>query len=176
MQLHFATAADLKQCLALDWSYETDHVWQMQSHDSGERVEITFRVLHLPRAVTVNTPPDPQHVKVNWERQECFLAIEHQGQVLGFVDLTTQAWQQAGWINHLVVAHEFRGRGLGRGLMNAARAWAQDQKLRVLMVETQPKNYPAIQLYQQLGYKFCGYNDQFYPNDDIALFFACRLR
>ena len=176
MEIRFAKPGDLKQCLTLDWSYETEYVWQMQSEDSGSRIEVAFRSMRLPRAVTVNAPPDPQHVKENWERQECFLVVEHQGQVLGFVDLTTQNWQQAGWINHLAVAREYRGRGIGRSLMNAARAWSEEQKLRVLMLETQPKNYPAIQLYQQLGYKFCGFNDQFYPNGDIALFFACRLR
>ena len=120
MEIRFAKPGDLKQCLTLDWSYETEYVWQMQSEDSGSRIEVTFRSMRLPRAVTVNAPPDPQHVKENWERQECFLVVEHQGQVLGFVDLTTQNWQQAGWINHLAVAREYRGRGIGRSLMNAA--------------------------------------------------------
>src|SRR2546430_14687433 len=123
----------------------------MRPGAGATRFEVASRLMRRRRAVTVNAPPDPQHVKENWERQECFLVVEHQGQVLGFVDLTTQNWQQAGWINHLAVAREYRGRGIGRSLMNAARAWGEEQKLRVLMLETQPKNYPAIQLYQQLG-------------------------
>ena len=82
MEIRFAKPGDLKQCLTLDWSYETEYVWQMQSEDSGSRIEVTFRSMRLPRAVTVNAPPDPQHVKENWERQECFLNLWHAKELL----------------------------------------------------------------------------------------------
>jgi RimJ/RimL family protein N-acetyltransferase len=36
----------------------------------------------------------------------------------------------------------------------------------------QSKNLPAIRLAQKFGYEFCGYNDQYYINQDVALFFA----
>jgi ribosomal protein S18 acetylase RimI-like enzyme len=177
MQIRLATASDLKNCLALDSSYETDHVWQVYTHADGDRMEITIHSTRLPRSVTMNAVMDnAKWMRVNWERHECFLVAEHQGHVLGFVDVTTQAWQQAAWINNLVVGRDFRRRGLGKALMSAARMWAQQKDLRVLMLETQPKNYPAIVFYQRLGFNFCGYNDQYYDNDDIALFFACRLR
>jgi ribosomal protein S18 acetylase RimI-like enzyme len=45
-----------------------------------------------------------------------------------------------------------------------------------MVLEMQPKNYPAIQLAQKLGFDFCGYNDRYYANRDIALFFAKGLR
>ena len=34
----------------------------------------------------------------------------------------------------------------------------------------------AIRLAQKLGYDFCGYNDQYYPTQDVALFFGRALR
>jgi hypothetical protein len=40
----------------------------------------------------------------------------------------------------------------------------------------QPKNYPAICLAQKLGFDLCGYNDRYFANQDIALFFAKNLR
>jgi hypothetical protein len=36
----------------------------------------------------------------------------------------------------------------------------------------QSKNYPAMMLAQKHGYEFCGYNDRYYPNQDIALVFG----
>ena len=50
------------------------------------------------------------------------------------------------------------------------------QNLRRLIVETQTKNYPAIQFLLKRGLVFCGYNDLFYPNQDIAIFFGQNLR
>jgi hypothetical protein len=35
----------------------------------------------------------------------------------------------------------------------------------------QSKNHPAMMLAQKYGYEFCGYNDRYYSNQDIALVF-----
>jgi hypothetical protein len=36
----------------------------------------------------------------------------------------------------------------------------------------QTKNYPAIQFARAQGFVFCGFNDHYYMNQDIALFFG----
>ena len=38
-----------------------------------------------------------------------------------------------------------------------------------------PKNYPAICLAQRTGFRYAGYSDLYYPDQDIALFFAVEL-
>jgi RimJ/RimL family protein N-acetyltransferase len=40
----------------------------------------------------------------------------------------------------------------------------------------QPKNYPAIQLALKLGFELCGFNDRYYANHEIGIFFAKSLR
>jgi hypothetical protein len=40
----------------------------------------------------------------------------------------------------------------------------------------QSKNYPAVHMAMKLGYEFSGYQDHFYANGDIALFFTRYLR
>ena len=57
-------------------------------------------------------------------------------------------------------------------LLKAAHRWAMEHNLKQLMLETQTKNYPAISLAQKQGFHFCGYNERYYPNGDIALFFS----
>jgi RimJ/RimL family protein N-acetyltransferase len=44
------------------------------------------------------------------------------------------------------------------------------------LVEMSSKNNPAIRLAQKQGYEFCGYNDQYYETQDIALFFGRSIR
>ena len=59
--------------------------------------------------------------------------------------------------------------------LRAAQTWASERDSNQLMLEMQSKNYPAICLANKLGYEFCGYSDRYYPNQDIALFFARRF-
>jgi ribosomal protein S18 acetylase RimI-like enzyme len=41
-----------------------------------------------------------------------------------------------------------------------------------MTLEIQTKNHPAISFAQKHGFQFCGYNERYYPNGDIALFFS----
>jgi len=60
-------------------------------------------------------------------------------------------------------------------MLKGAHIWCEQREVRVMMLESQPKNNPAISLYLQAGFAFCGYNDQYYADEGIALFFACPL-
>jgi ribosomal protein S18 acetylase RimI-like enzyme len=50
--------------------------------------------------------------------------------------------------------------------------WARERNLSRLMLDLQTKNYPAISFVQKHGFQFCGYNERYYSNGDIALFFS----
>ena len=176
MQIRLARSGDLQECLALDCSYQTEYVWQVETHAEPERVEAVFQRTRLPRPVTVNVPPDARSLRLDWERQECFLVADHLGRVTGYLNMTLREAQNAGWVNGVAVDREFRRHGIGKALVRSARLWAEQQNLRVVIVEARPKNYPLIQLCQQAGFRFCGYNEQHYASDDIALLFANRIR
>jgi ribosomal protein S18 acetylase RimI-like enzyme len=73
----------------------------------------------------------------------------------------------------LVVAPRLRRQGIGSALTLAAQEWvARHSVSRRLVLEMQPKNFPAISLSQKLGFDFSGYNDHYYANRDVAIFFA----
>jgi RimJ/RimL family protein N-acetyltransferase len=58
----------------------------------------------------------------------------------------------------------------------AVQAWALQRGARRIVLEMQSKNHPYIRLAQKFGYEFCGYNDQYYPTQDVALFFGRALK
>jgi ribosomal protein S18 acetylase RimI-like enzyme len=80
------------------------------------------------------------------------------------------------WVTDLVVMRRLRRQGIGSALVLAAQEWGLQHDTKRIVLEIQPKNYPTIQLAQKLGFYFCGYNDRYYTNHDIALFFARSLR
>jgi ribosomal protein S18 acetylase RimI-like enzyme len=79
-------------------------------------------------------------------------------------------------ITDLVVAEGVRRRGAASALLTAIQAWALERSARRIVLEAQSKNYPCIRLAQKFGYEFCGYNDQYYSTQDVALFFGRALK
>jgi ribosomal protein S18 acetylase RimI-like enzyme len=171
-----AELGDLNACFTIDHSYQTDYVWQMEEREEEGHVTVTFRAVRLPRTMRVDYPRDRDYLLDNWQRGEYFLVADQDGKVRGYLDMTVRTWHATGWINNLAVGKRHRRQGIGGALLKAAIEWAREQGLRQLMLETQTKNYPAICFYQKHRFVFCGFNDHYYTNQDIALFFAQSLR
>jgi ribosomal protein S18 acetylase RimI-like enzyme len=171
-----ATLADLNACLGLDHSSITDHVWQMKMREAESRIGVTFDTVRLPRQMRAEYPRHLDQLVEDWQRDEGFLAAEVDGEVRGYVDILAMPWQRLGWIANVAVDRDYRQRGIGTALVNHARQWARQQGLRMILAEATTKNYPALCFYQKLGFQFCGFNDHYYTNQDIALFFVHSLR
>jgi ribosomal protein S18 acetylase RimI-like enzyme len=175
MEIRLANLVDLNACLAIDDSFETECVWQMEEHASSGSIAVSFRLTRLPRPMKVSGVISRDDVVYNFQRGGV-LFVADDGAVRGFVDVTAAEWNQAAYINNLAVAPACRRRGVGARLLHAALDWARQQKLRVALLDTSTKDYPAICFYQKHGFAFCGFNDQLYPNRDIAVLLALNLR
>lgn len=176
MEIRPGALTDLKACLALDATFETEYVWQMDEHVHTGDIRIGFHLTRLPRPMKVNGVISPDDVSRNFLTGGALFVADAGGTVNGFVDVTESAWNQVATINNLAVAPAYRRRGIGTRLLRAAVEWARQKNLRAVLLDTPTKAHPAISLYQKLGFVFCGFNDQWYPNRDIALFFALNLR
>lgn len=171
-----ATLADLNACLVLDHAGQTGHVWQMKVQETESQVGVTFHTVRLPRRMRVEYPRNLEQLVEDWQRGEGFLVAEVDGEVRGYVDLLVQPWQHMGWVANLAVDRGYRRRGIGTLLMHHAHQWSLELGLRSLLAEATTKNYPALCFYQKLGFRFCGFNDHYYTNQDITLFFVRMLR
>jgi ribosomal protein S18 acetylase RimI-like enzyme len=171
-----AVLADLNACLSLDHGCDTHHVWQMKVQEVESEVSVAFQTARLPREMRVDYPRNLDQLVEDWQRSEGFLVAEVDNEVRGYVDLIIRPWQQTGWVANLAVDRGYRQRGIGSVLMRHARHWAREQGLQVILAEATTKNYPALCFYRKLGLQFCGFNDHYYTNQDIALFFVQTLR
>jgi GNAT superfamily N-acetyltransferase len=171
-----AVSSDLDPLAALEHGYSTDYVWQMDARDETGLVSVSFRQVHLPRSMRVTWPRDPQQLAAEWARRVCFLVAEDAGQRLGYLNLTRGPSAGTGWIADLAVERRLRRTGVGSVLLASAAEWARGNGMQRLILETQTKNYPAICFAQKNGFAFCGYNDRYYANQDVALFFGLLLK
>jgi ribosomal protein S18 acetylase RimI-like enzyme len=143
--------------------------------DEGQ-LSINFREIRLPRPITVEYPRVPEKMAENWETRTAFLVGILEDEPVGYICLADGMSPSTAWVTDLAVHPACRRQGIASALVLAAAEWAAQQKNRRMVMEMQSKNLAAIRLAQKLGYDFCGYNDHYYENQDIALFFSQFLR
>jgi GNAT superfamily N-acetyltransferase len=184
--LRAATLADLNACIALDADSQTDHVWQMEEREENGGISVRFQTIRLPRVMRVAYPRQRDDLVSCWENGALVLVTsdkpavderpdEELPQIYGYCQLDALAWQGTGWISHLIVDRRHRRLGIGAAMLKASILWGRKSGLARLMVAVQTKNYPAISFCQKFGFVFSGFNDHYYPNRDIALFFSLRI-
>lgn len=172
IEIRPAIETDISHLVAIDHSYTSDHVWQMELETGESEIKVKFREVRLPRTVRVEYPHPPKNLAQDWKTRSGLLVALLEGRPVGYVSLTKPI-PLASWVTDLVVAASLRRQGIGSALLLAAQEWAAGRPdSRRLVMEIQPKNHPAVNLARKLGFDFCGYNDHYYFNHDLAIFFA----
>jgi len=176
IEIHPAQKQQVAQLAGMEHTYQTTFVWQMELIIEEGQPTICFKKVRLPRAIRV-VYPIPKSIlgEPGAEKSMQLVAILNMMPV-GFISINTTELPYTAWVTCLVIIEEYRGQGIGSGLLLAAQDWASREGKNRMVVEMQSKNYPAIQFAQKLGYEFSGYNDHYYANQDIALFFSKFLR
>lgn len=171
--------SDIDACLALDHSYITDYVWQMHTDENGdESRQISFKTQRLPRSLESVYEVDERRLRLTLPAEHSFVvAVEKtSGDLLGYLTMRNDPAYQIGWLQDVVVSAPYRHGRIGSRLVNIARIWAKEHGLIQVTAEVHTRNYPAIAFCQQVGFKFCGFNDRYFPNHDIAVFFTQPVR
>jgi GNAT superfamily N-acetyltransferase len=171
-----AIANDLPRLMAMDHSGLSDYVWQLEIHREPNQIAANFREVRLPRSVVVKYPRNPFALADEWTRHDAVMVALQEHNPVGYICLTVKHASAVAWVVDLVVAAEWRRKGAGSELLIAGQAWALERGAHRLILETQSKNQSCIRLVQKFGYEFCGYNDQYYPTQDVALFFGRALK
>ena len=177
IQIRPAINTDIELLVALDHDYTSDYAWQMdiRQEESGE-INVQFRQIRLPRSARVEYPRQFQLLRQDWESRAGLLVASVKEDLVGYISLAQALTPATAWVNDLAVKRAFRRQGIGSALVLASQTWARQHDCQRVVLEMQSKNYPAICLAQKLGFDFCGYNDRYYLNRDIALFFAKSVR
>ena len=171
-----ANSADLPRLMAMDHSCFSDYVWQLELRREAGQITSSFREVRLPRSVVVEYPWNPLSLAQEWTRRDGVLVATEDGAPVGYLGLAEERESASARITDLVVTPERRRKGAASALLTAAQTWSVERGIQRLILEMQSKNQPYIRLAQKFGYEFCGYNDQYYPTQDVALFFGRALR
>ncbi len=163
---------DLPALMAIEHAYKSNYCWQMELSVQEKEIVANFREVQLPRQVTVEYPREPGLLLSDWQNRKGLLAGVLSGVPISYISMMEGTSPSTAWVTDLVVSPPYRRKGIATALVLAAQDYAKSRKDRRMILEMQSKNMPAIRLALKLGYEFCGYNDLYYSNLDIVLFFA----
>ncbi|KMY67087.1 GCN5 family acetyltransferase [Desulfocarbo indianensis] len=89
--------------------------------------------------------------------QARLLAAEAQGRVIGMCSgqlvVSTAEGGPSAWVEDVVVESSWRGKGVGRMLLEALAAWAREQGATRLQLLADRDNQPAFRFYARLGWE-----------------------
>lgn len=171
-----ASVGDIPRLIVLDHSCQSDYVWQLELRREAGQVVAGFREVRLPRSIEVPYPRNPSTLSDEWMGRDVCLAAVDEGNPVGYICVTVEYASAVAWVTDLVVSPLHRRKGAGSALVTAAQSWALERGIRRLILEMQSKNQAYIRLAQKFGYEFCGYNDQYYATQDVALFFGRTIK
>lgn len=163
---------DVKVLSAFEHGYYTDYVWQMSLDLSSEKVQTSFQRVRLPRKVFVSYPRKRETIFQDLEQVEAMLVAVFDDKPVGYMKIVSREKAEVARLSDLVVSTSIRRRGIASGLILAAMDLSTNRGFHTLVMEIQSKNDSAIKLANKMGFNFCGFQDHYFPNQELALFFS----
>jgi len=94
-------------------------------------------------------------------------AVEKGVKRVGWLELGYERWNNRMRVWEFSVAEAFRRKGIGTLLMRHAVKVAKERGARMLVLETQSCNVPAVNFYLKFGFELIGFDVAAYSNEDI---------
>jgi ribosomal-protein-alanine N-acetyltransferase len=104
-----------------------------------------------------------------------FLVVDCDGMIAGYV-VGARRSDGSGHIVSIAVKPSYRGRGLGRLLMNSVEAEMISDGVKRIWLEVSINNRDALKLYRNLGYRIVGIKKNYYPDGSDAYLMLKDLR
>jgi ribosomal protein S18 acetylase RimI-like enzyme len=184
IEIHPLASLSADQVHEIGGGYTSPARYMVRKVESVERTVITLEL----------TPLDSPYVK-RWEksdeeesaRYQQFLAEgyslgAYEGEdLVGFALNEPRRWNNTLWVWEFHVAGSHRRRGIGRQLMEAVVVKARQGGFRVVGLETQSTNIPAISFYRAVGFEIDALDLSLYTNTDaidgeVAIFMKKKLK
>ena len=163
---------DVETLSVFEHGYHSTYVWQMDIDLTSYTMKTEFNRRRLPRQVFVSYPRGRDEIFGDLSQAEAFFTAVLDGRPIGYIKVLAERTTKIARVSDLVVSASFRRQGIASGLLLASMDLISHRKFSALILEMQSRNDPAIAMATKLGFKFCGFRDNYFPNDDLAIFFG----
>jgi predicted acetyltransferase len=169
-------AEDWQACMEMDISYETDSAWQMEVLPGGDVWGTSFREIRLPRTQRVEHPLALSSSIKSWKKRDQFWVGVEKRQIMGYIGVRLELTHHQMRVTELAVAPPFRRKGFATELLKRAVEWSARNPVDQIIIECPLKAHPAICFALKHRFTFCGFQDNYWPGQEVGLFFRQRIR
>lgn len=160
----------------LNWGfngYETDKIFSVSTIEIGNSFEFTIREKNqFYKKVWETNSEDIDHLNEIIEQGNSFGAFEN-NELVGWAICDFRKWNNSLFIENILIHEEFRGQNIGKLFIKNINRKARELQCRMVELEVQNTNYPAIKFYQKVGFSISGINTKLYNNStETALFMS----
>ncbi len=160
-----ARPEDGEALAGLDGSFTTDSVFEVTGTDEGFRISRT--PVDPPVHKVFPDDDDGEHDDGGPEPRRTVVAFDGD-ELCGFVKTSFAPWNARLTICDIAVAPAWRGRGIGRTLMDHAFDFARECGAGHVWLEVSTINAPAVRAYLRMGFVFCGLDTSLYEGTESA--------
>jgi ribosomal protein S18 acetylase RimI-like enzyme len=126
------------------------------------RIELSLKPFEKP----VEENYEGRFFETHIEEPRVFAAVLD-GQQVGWIELGYEKWNNRMRVWEFLVREQFRRKGIGTTLMRHGVEIARNKAARMLVLETQSCDIPAIKFYIRQGFRLIGFDLAAYSNEDI---------
>ena len=169
--------------LIADSGYTSTEKYAVSKQESVERTLIALDLVALDKPYVKRWGRDDELEDEVYPKalvQGLSLGAYLGGELVGVAITEKREWNETLWLWEFHVDAARRGQGIGRQLMQVLELRARTAGLRVIALETQNTNVPAIRFYRAMGFEIEGIDLSLYSNADVedgevALFMKKKL-
>lgn len=176
VEVRAALMTDAPAIARINLDFESENVRKAQVDEMFDDVSIEFRRVRLPRADVIPFQQVAGEILDDFVRNGEVLVATVEGRVVGFLHLGINPGHSCIRLELGGVNKQQRGNGIGSALLTSAEAVARAQGIRRIAILLQAKNDSGIHFVRKRGYKFCGYEEAYFPNMEIALIYSKNIR
>lgn len=96
---------------------------------------------------------DPQVLHREHQSGIAYFIAYYGDRAVGYFSVEADPETQTGKLHKMYLAADVRGKGCGHKMMEAAVAWAGEEKLKLLKLNVNQNNTKAIEFYKSCGWK-----------------------
>jgi len=145
--------------------YTTKKIFQVERSNENSNINIRIVEKDLEEEYIEEWKPSKASEKYFNEvlTQGYSIGVYHQEELIGFAILAYYEWNNSMWIENIRVSEKHQKKGIGKDLIGRALEISREKSVRILGLETQSTNYPAIQFYKKCGFTISGVDFAKYP-------------
>ncbi len=182
IEINKLTEFNSKQLLSFGHiGYKSNAVYKLEQNSSDNEIVFVFKYIKLEcpyiKTYLTNDTVIATYTRIISEGNS-FGAYDKQ-RLVGVVIAEKREWNNSLWIELILVAERERGKGIGASLLKKLIQNASNKNIRVISLETQNTNVPAINFYRKNGFEISGLNINLYKDleskDEIAIYMTKTL-